>query len=76
MLTVTPRRVARLWIILSSARKATGYARYGPKVQTGPRDWPCNSNSVCLGSCRLPDPGVRSTDCGLSAGILAAGPDR
>jgi hypothetical protein len=38
-------------------------------------DWPCNSNSVCLGSCRLPYPGARSTDCGLSAGILAAGPD-
>jgi hypothetical protein len=33
-------------------------------------------NSVCLGSCRLPIPGgQRSTDVGLSAGILAAGPD-
>ena len=25
-------------------------------VQAEPRDWPCNSNSVCLGSCRLPRP--------------------
>ena len=38
------------------------------------RYWPCNSNSVCLGSCRLPSPGARSTDFGLSAGILATGP--
>jgi hypothetical protein len=36
--------------------------------------WPCNSNSVCLGSCHLPRPEARSTDFGLSAGILAAGP--
>lgn len=35
---------------------------------------PCNSNSVCLGSCRLPGPEARSMDFGLSAGILAAGP--
>jgi hypothetical protein len=31
-------------------------------------------NSVCLGSCRLPGLEARSTDFGLSAGILAAGP--
>jgi hypothetical protein len=49
---------------------------YGPKVQARPLDWPCNSNSVCLGSCRLSRPRARSTDCGLSAGILAAGPDQ
>jgi hypothetical protein len=49
---------------------------YGPNTQARPLDWPCNSNSVCLGSCRLPRPRARSTDCGLSAGILAAGPDQ
>jgi hypothetical protein len=38
------------------------------------RCWPCNLNSVCLGSRRLPRPEARSTDFGLSAGILAAGP--
>jgi hypothetical protein len=38
------------------------------------RCWPCNSNSVCLGPCHLPRPEARSTDFGLSAGILAAGP--
>jgi hypothetical protein len=37
-------------------------------------NWPCNSNSVCLGSCRLPGPEARSMDFELSAGILAAGP--
>src|SRR5207253_4841892 len=36
--------------------------------------WPCNSNSVCLDPCHLPRPEARSTDFGLSAGILAAGP--
>jgi hypothetical protein len=35
---------------------------------------PATSNSVCLGSCRLPRPEARSMDFGLSAGILAAGP--
>jgi hypothetical protein len=39
-------------------------------------NWPCNSNSVCLVSCRLPGPGARSMDFELSAGILAAGPAR
>ena len=36
--------------------------------------WPCNANSVCLDPCHLPRPEARSTDFGLSAGILAAGP--
>src|SRR5947209_14522290 len=36
--------------------------------------WPYNSNSVCLDPCHLPRPEARSTDFGLSAGILAAGP--
>jgi hypothetical protein len=38
------------------------------------RCWPCHSNSVCLSSCISRARRARSTDFGLSAGILAAGP--
>ena len=36
--------------------------------------WPCESNPVCLGSYVSHTIGGASGDCGLSAGVLAAGP--
>src|SRR5205814_4689674 len=59
---------------LRSFHESATPARLLRKPPEEAASWPCNSNSVCLGSCRLPDPGARSTDFGLSAGILAAGP--
>ena len=36
----------------------------GVRIAPGPRNWPCKSNSVCLGSCRLSHP--RGRDRGTS----------